>query len=377
MKVLIAMDSFKGTYGSLEVAGIVEKGIRKVYGNAEVKKIALADGGEGIVRSLVEGLNGEYVHVKVCGPLGNRVTAEYVLVNGDTAILEMAEASGLCLVPEDKRDPFATSTYGTGELIADAVGRGCKKIILGIGGSATNDGGMGMASALGIRFLDRYGNAIGQGGGSLDRLVHIDMSCINPGIRDIELLAACDVDNPLCGEKGASRVYGPQKGATQKMVEILDQNLLHYAGKIKELLSIDVLDMKGAGAAGGLGAGLVAFCGAKLVKGVDLVLDSLDFDEKVKDADIVITGEGRIDEQTVHGKVPVGVAARAKKYGKPVFAIAGFADQGAEQVYLHGIDAVISSIVGPMSLDNAIRQSPKLIEGAAERLFRIIHAMEK
>jgi glycerate 2-kinase len=377
MKVLIAMDSFKGTFGSLEIAGIVEKGIKKVYGNAEVNKIAMADGGEGTVRSLVEGLNGEYVRVEVCDPLENRIMAEYGIVNGDTAIMEMAEASGLCLVPEDQRNPLVTSTYGTGELIADAVGKGCRKIILGIGGSATNDGGMGMATALGIRFLDRNENAIGQGGGSLDRLVHIDMSCLNPGIREIEFLVACDVDNPLCGDNGASRVYGLQKGATQKMVEILDQNLSHYAEVIKESLSVDVLDMKGAGAAGGLGAGLVAFCDAKLAKGVDIVLDILNFNEKVKDSDIVITGEGRIDEQTVYGKVPVGVAARAKKYGKPVFAIAGFTAKGAELVYLHGIDAVISSMVGPMSLDEAIMQSPKLIEEAAERLFRIIHAMEK
>jgi glycerate 2-kinase len=377
MKVLIAMDSFKGTFGSLEIAGIVEKGIKKVYGNAEVNKIAMADGGEGTVRSLVEGLNGEYVRVEVCDPLENRIMAEYGIVNGDTAIMEMAEASGLCLVPEDQRNPLVTSTYGTGELIADAVGKGCRKIILGIGGSATNDGGMGMATALGIRFLDRNENAIGQGGGSLDRLVHIDMSCLNPGIREIEFLVACDVDNPLCGDNGASRVYGLQKGATQKMVEILDQNLSYYAEVIKESLSVDVLDMKGAGAAGGLGAGLVAFCDAKLAKGVDIVLDILNFNEKVKDSDIVITGEGRIDEQTVYGKVPVGVAARAKKYGKPVFAIAGFTAKGAELVYLHGIDAVISSMVGPMSLDEAIMQSPKLIEEAAERLFRIIHAMEK
>ncbi len=377
MRVLIATDSFKGSLKSLEAADLIEKGIRRVYGAAQVEKIAIADGGEGTVEAIVESLKGEYRYAEVSDPIGNKVRARYGIVNGDTAIIEMAEASGLYLVPKDKRNPLTTSTYGTGELIRDAMSLGCRKIILGIGGSATNDGGMGMAAALGVKFLDKNGNHLEMGGGSLNKLQRIDLSGIIPLVGETEFVVACDVNNPLCGERGASRVFGPQKGASPEMVEMLDKNLLHYADIIRKDLSQDVKDTPGAGAAGGLGAGLMVFCKAKLTKGIDIVLNTINIDDRIKEADIVITGEGRLDEQTAYGKVPVGIGLRAKKYGKPVFAVAGSIAKGAGLVYQHGIDAAMSSITSPMTIDEAIRESPRLIEEASERLFRIIRAVEK
>lgn len=377
MKVLIATDSFKGSLKSLEAADIIEKGIRRVYSAAQVEKIAIADGGEGTVEAMVESLQGEYRYAEVSDPIGNKVRARYGIVNGDTAIIEMAEASGLYLVPKDKRNPLTTSTYGTGELIRDALSRGCRKIILGIGGSATNDGGMGMAAALGVKFLDQDGNHLAMGGGFLDRLQKIDISGIISLVDETEFVVACDVNNPLCGERGASRVFGPQKGASPQMVDMLDKNLRHYADIINKNLSIDVFDTPGAGAAGGLGAGLMVFCKAKLMKGMDIVLNTINIDDRIKEADIVITGEGRLDEQTAYGKVPVGIGLRAKKYGKLVFAIAGSIAAGAELVYQHGIDSAMSAIAAPMTLDEAISDSPRLIEEASERLFRIIRAVGK
>jgi glycerate 2-kinase len=248
---------------------------------------------------------------------------------------------------------------------------------LGIGGSATNDGGMGMAAALGVKFLDSDGIHLEMGGGFLDRLHKIDISGILPMVGETEFVVACDVNNPLCGEKGASRVFGPQKGASPQMVEILDKNLLHYAVIIKKDISRDIKDVPGAGAAGGLGAGLMVFCKAKLMKGIDIVLDTINIDDRIKEADIVITGEGRLDEQTAYGKVPAGIGLRAKKYGKPVFAVAGSIAKGAGLVYRQGVDSAMSAIAAPMTIDEAIRESPRLIEEASERLFRIIRAVEK
>jgi len=375
MKVLIAMDSFKGNFDSLTVAGIVERGIRKVYKDATIDKVAIADGGEGTVDAIVKTLNGRYERIEVTGPMGSKVIAKYGIVDGNTAVIEMAEASGLALVPENERNPLRASTYGTGELILDAINKGCTRIIMGIGGSATNDGGTGMARALGARFLDSEGKELDEGGGSLDSLARIDISGMNEKIASTEFIVACDVTNPLYGEKGASAVFGPQKGADSEMVKTLDNNLRHYSEIVKRDLGIDVANEPGTGAAGGLGYGLMVFCKARLTKGIEMVLDTIKIENRMKDVDVVITGEGRVDGQTVFGKVPVGIAARAKKFGKPVFAIAGFMDEGADLVYDHGIDAVMSSMIGPMTLQEAIEESESLIERASERLFRIIKAV--
>lgn len=375
MRVLIASDSFKGSLGSLEVADMIEKGIRNVYSDAYVDKVAVADGGEGTVSAFTHNLGGEYIYTEVKGPLGETVRARYGIIHGKTAVIEMAEASGLCLVPEDKRNPLLTSTYGTGELIIDALSKGCRDIIIGIGGSATNDGGAGMAAALGVKFMDKEGNSFLPAGGSLGNICSISMDGINPDILNARITAACDVDIPLCGPRGASRVFAPQKGATPGMAEILDKNLQNYASVIKKDLRMDIADTPGAGAAGGLGAGLMVFCGAMFKNGIDLLLDKANIDEKIRLCDIVITGEGRIDGQTAMGKAPCGIAKRAKLLGKPVFAVAGQIGDGAQMVYEKGIDSVISIIPGPMSLNEALKSSPGLIENAAQRLFRVIHAM--
>lgn len=369
------MDSFKGNLSSLEVARIVENGIRRVYDDAEIDKVAIADGGEGTLDTIVNSKGGEYIYAYVTGPAGNKVKARYGIIDGTTAVIEMAEASGLPLLPKDLQNPMNTSTFGTGELIIDAVNRGCTKIIMGIGGSATNDGGAGMAMALGVKFLDINGDTIGFGGGALKSLYKIDASGVNKKIKDTEFLVACDVDNPLCGEKGASRIFGPQKGATSEMIKVLDKNLSHYADIVKRDIGKDIKNIPGSGAAGGLGGGLMTFCDASLLKGIKVVLDVINIEDRIKETNVVITGEGSINEQTIHGKVPVGVALRAKAYGKPVFVIAGFIDKGAELVYEYGVDSVMSSMVGPMTLNEAIKESPKLIEEAAERLFRIIKAV--
>lgn len=375
MRVLIAMDSFKGNLSSLEVAQVVENGIRKVYPDASVEKIAMADGGEGTADTLVNYFNGRTVEVEVCGPLSQPVIARYGIVNDTTAIMEMAQASGITLIDKSKLNPLYASTFGTGQMILDAVNRGCRKIIIGIGGSATNDGGQGMAAALGVRFSDRNGIPVGWGGGALINIADIDLSRLEPKLKEIEFIAACDVDNPLCGENGASNVFGPQKGATPEMIDILDRGLRNYAKVIGRKTGIDILSIKGSGAAGGLGGGLTAFCHARLDKGIEIIMDTVHIDKKIQNADIVITGEGRADYQSAYGKVPSGVAGRCKKYRKPVFAIAGYADKGYRELYKCGIDSVISSIVAPMDNDEAIRNSVQMIEDASERLFRTIRAV--
>ena len=324
MKVLIAMDSFKGTFSSLSVANMIENGLKRVYKIAVVDKISIADGGEGTVEAIIQSMEGKYVFTKVLDPLGNQIDARYGIVNETVAVIEMAEASGLSLIPEKNRNPLATSSYGTGQLILHALNKGCKKIIMGIGGSATNDGGVGMATALGAKFLDEKGKELKYGGGVLDKLHHIDINNLDERVNGVEFIVACDVNNPLYGENGASKIFAPQKGADLKMVEKLDKNLYHYSNIIEQDLGKKVGNIPGAGAAGGLGAGLMAFCNAKLSRGIDVVLDMLDIDERIKKADIIITGEGRIDSQTVCGKVPIGIAGRAKQFDKPVFAIAGF-----------------------------------------------------
>jgi len=372
MKVIVAPDSFKGSSTSIAVANAIEKGIKKVFPDAEVIKIPIADGGEGTVEALVLGAGGTFKEVDVKGPLGETVKARYGVLNNGSAVIEMASASGLPLVPENLRNPLVTTTYGTGELIRAALNEGCKKIIIGIGGSATNDGGIGMAQALGVSFKDSENCELGFGGGQLDKLETIDISGIDPRLKDTEIIVACDVSNPLCGERGASAVYGPQKGATPEMVKQLDSNLRHYAEKIKAQLGMDIADIPGSGAAGGLGAGLIVFCGARLKSGIETVLDEVGIDTHLPTADLVITGEGRIDSQSVYGKVPVGVGQRVKKYNKPVLAIVGGIGQGAQAVYEYGVDGIMSIVNNAMPLSEAMERSSELLEDAAERVMRII-----
>ncbi|TAI49919.1 glycerate kinase [Bacillus paralicheniformis] len=355
MKIVIAPDSFKESMTSLEAARSIEKGFKAVLPDAEYVNIPVADGGEGTVQALVDATGGDIVQQTVTGPLGKPVKAAYGLLgDGKTAVIEMAEASGLHLVPPGQRNPLLTTTRGTGELILDAAEKGVSNIIIGLGGSATNDGGAGMAAALGVKFLNRDGEEIENGGGALAEIAKIDVSGLNPQLKHIHFEAACDVDNPLTGSRGASAVFGPQKGANSEMTALLDQNLKHYAAAVKAELGCEIDSIPGAGAAGGLGAGLCAFLKAELKSGVDIVLDTLSFSERIKGADLVITGEGKIDGQTVSGKTPAGVAKRARSENIPVIAFAGSLGEGCELVYDIGISALFSIVPGISSLENAL-----------------------
>ncbi|MBO8138847.1 MAG: glycerate kinase [Desulfotomaculum sp.] len=377
MKVLVAVDSFKGSLSSIEVAEAVKKGIYRVFPQAQVMTVPMADGGEGTVDALVTATGGKLITVNVTGPLGAPVEAQFGLLPDGTAVLEMAAASGLPLVPENKRNPSITTTYGTGELIKAALDYGATSIVLGIGGSATNDGGAGMAQALGVHLLDEEGKELGYGGGQLKKLHRIDTRDMDPRIKTVKIQVACDVQNPLCGPTGASAVYGPQKGAAPEMVKELDSNLRHFAGIIKKQLGVDVAEVPGAGAAGGLGAGLIAFAGAELRPGVEIVLDTVNIDSLMQDADLVITGEGQIDEQSAYGKVPVGVAARAAKYNLPVIAIAGSIGPGAAKLYELGIDSIVTIASGPLTLKEAMADAAELTTSASERTFRLLKIGQK
>lgn len=373
MKVVIASDSFKGSCSSLEVAEAIEKGIRRICDDIEIVKIPVADGGEGTVDTLVIGTGGQYEEVEVVGPLGKKIKAKYGILEGNIAVIEMAAASGLPLLKEEERNPMIATTYGTGEMIKAAMEKGCRKIFIGIGGSATNDGGAGMAQALGVSFKDKEGKEIGYGGKALASIADIDISNIDVRLKETEITVISDVTNPLCGLNGASYIYGPQKGATPEMIKELDASLKHYAKIINEKLGKDIIDIPGAGAAGGLGAGLIAFCNASLCQGIEKVLDLTNIEDYLADADLVITGEGQIDSQTVYGKVPVGVAKRAAKYDVPVIAIVGSVGEGASEVYAHGVDAIMSIVNRPMSLSEAVENAAELIENAAENAMRIFN----
>ncbi|MGE5578088.1 MAG: glycerate kinase [Syntrophothermus sp.] len=373
MKVVIAPDSYKGSLTALEVATAIETGFRRVFPGAEIVKVPMADGGEGTVQSLVDATGGQIIRVPVTGPLGERVEAFYgILGDGKTAIIEMAAASGLPLVPKEKRDPRITTTFGTGELIRSALDRGCRRLLIGIGGSATNDGGAGMAQALGARLEDEAGREIPPGGAALCRLARIDIAGMDRRLAEAEIVAACDVDNPLYGPRGAAAVYGPQKGATPAMVEELDGCLRHYAEVARKDLGVDIADLPGAGAAGGLGGGLVAFLHARLRPGVEIVIEATDLAGKVRDADLVITGEGGIDRQTIYGKAPIGVARTAKRFGVPVVVIAGSVTDDADVVYEHGVDALESLVKRPMTLEEAVANAAALASSAAERVARLL-----
>ncbi|MFJ5983940.1 glycerate kinase [Enterobacter cancerogenus] len=373
MKIVIAPDSYKESLSALEVASAIENGFRDIFPTAEYVKLPVADGGEGTVEAMVAATGGRIVPVDVTGPLGERVDGFYGL-SGDeqSAFIEMAAASGLERVAPSKRNPLITTSWGTGELIRHALDAGVKHIIIGIGGSATNDGGAGMVQALGAKLLDANGQPVGQGGGELANLVRIDVSELDRRLADCRIEVACDVTNPLTGEEGASAIFGPQKGATPEMIVTLDNALEHYAQVIARDLDIDVLHLAGGGAAGGMGAALYAFCGAQLRQGIEIVTDALHLDEQVADADLVITGEGRIDSQTIHGKVPVGVARVAKRYNKPVIGIAGSLTADVGVVHDHGIDAVFSVIYTICSLEDALENASENVRMAARNIAAVL-----
>ena len=373
MKLLIAPDSFKDCMSALNVARAVGRGFCRFLPETETRIVPMADGGEGTVESLIDATGGRKITVEVLDPLLRPVKSFFGITgDGTTAVIEMAAASGLELLKKDERNPWVTSTYGTGQLIRHALDRGCRKILLGIGGSATNDCGAGMASALGVRFLDSKGEEAGPGGGALSGIRNINMDALDPGIRESEILVACDVTNPLTGKSGASQVYGPQKGADPGMVTQLDAGLSHLSSLIRDQLGKEVADIPGAGAAGGLGAGLMAFLGGKLMKGFELVAGVVNLEEHIQWADLVITGEGRMDGQTRFGKTPFGVAHLARRYGTPVIGIAGSLGEGSEELLEHGFHALIPISEGPAGLQETIDQAGVLLERTGDRIGRLI-----
>ncbi|MFA9398234.1 MAG: glycerate kinase [Clostridiaceae bacterium] len=373
MKIIIAPDSFKGSLSAKEVADNVEIGIRRVLEKVEIVKVPMADGGEGTVQSLVDSTNGRIIELIVTGPIFKKVNSFYgILGDGKTAIIEMASASGLPLLNDEEKNPMNTTTYGTGELIKDALDKGCRKIIIGIGGSATNDGGVGMLAALGIQFLDENSKEIKPIGGELNKISSINMDKVDKRINECEFISACDVDNPLVGKNGASYIFAPQKGATEAQVKTLDANLNHYADIIEKTLNISVANYKGAGAAGGLGAGILAFLNGNMQKGIDIVIQTTNLEEKIKDADLIITGEGMIDYQTQFGKTPYGVCLLGKRYNIPVIAIAGGLGKKYRELYDLGFKSIFSIVDKPMKLEDSIKNSDRLIQDVSERIMRII-----
>lgn len=373
MKIVIAPDSYKESLSALEVAQAVEAGFRQVFPDADYVLVPVADGGEGTVDAMVAATGGRKETVTVSGPLGEPVEAFYGLTgDGDTAVIEMAAASGLARVPPDRRNPLLTNSRGTGELIRAALDAGARRFILGIGGSATNDGGAGMVQALGVRLLDLEGRELDGSGGDLARLERIDVSALDPRLAECRIEVACDVDNPLTGARGASAVFGPQKGATPEMVQVLDANLARLARIVGRDLGVAVDTVPGAGAAGGMGAAMLAFFGATLKPGIEIVTAAVDLDDHVRDADLVITGEGRIDFQTVHGKTPIGVARVAKRHGKPVIGIAGSLGAEVGVVHAHGIDAVFSVLGKPCTLDEALRDAAANVELTARNVAAVL-----
>lgn len=378
MRVVIAPDSFKGSLSAWEAAEAMAAGVRRLWPQAETVLVPMADGGEGTTEALVRATGGRLQEKTVTGPLGEPVRAGFgILGDGETGVIEMAAAAGLYLVPEERRDPRVTTTYGVGELIRAALDAGCRRLVVGIGGSATNDGGVGMAQALGARFTDAAGREIGRGGGSLGELAHIDLTGLDPRLKAVAVRVACDVDNPLCGPRGAAAVYGPQKGATPEMVATLDANLSHLAKVIAQDLGRSVADIPGAGAAGGLGAGLIAFLDASLMPGVEMVIQAVNLPARVAGADLVLTGEGKIDAQTAFGKTPAGVARVAKAAGLPVIAVAGGIGDDVEPVYSCGIDALYPLTPYPLALGEAMQRGGELLALATERALRLVAVGKK
>ncbi|WP_431225830.1 glycerate kinase [Serratia sp. L9] len=377
-KVVIAPDSFKESLSALEVAQAIERGFRQIYPEAHFVKLPMADGGEGTVDAMVAATGGKIIDVQVSGPAGKTTAAFYGLLGeGETAVIEMAAASGLHLVACDERDPRVTTSFGTGELILAALESGVTAIILGIGGSATNDGGAGMMQALGAKLLDKHHQELKPGGAALAQLAHIDLSQLDPRLQQVKITVACDVDNPLCGEQGASAIFGPQKGATQEMVQELDLALHHYGSLLEQTTGRAVLHRPGAGAAGGMGAALIGFLDAELRPGIEIVIETLHLEEAMRDADLVITGEGRLDSQSIHGKTPIGVAWVAKRHQLPVIAIAGSLARDYQIVHQHGIDAAFSVIDRIVTLPEALADAAHNLEVTARNVAAVWQQAQK
>lgn len=379
MKVVISIDSLKGSLTSMEAANAIKNGILKVKKECEVVIKPLADGGEGTVDALVEGMNGQAIITEVTGPVKEKVKAKYgILKETNTAIMEMAQAAGFALVPTELKNPLYTTTYGVGEMIKEAVAKGCRNFIVGIGGSATNDAGVGMLQALGFEFYDENDNLVGLGGQVLNRIKRINTSNRIKELDECNFKIACDVNNPLYGENGAAYIYGPQKGATPEIVKLLDEGLINFAEVVKKDLDKDIAQVPGVGAAGGLGFAFLGFLNSKLESGIKIILDEINLDEAVKEADIVITGEGRLDNQTAMGKAPIGVAKVAKKYGAKVIAIAGCTTDDAIKCNEEGIDAYFSIVNSAMTIEEAIKKENaiKNMTLTTTQIFRLIDAMK-
>lgn len=369
---ILVPDSFKGTLSAIEVCNIMKSSIKNLYKDANIISVPVADGGEGTVDAFLYALGGEKKSVWVSDAFNEqKILAHYAMLKDDIAVIEMAACAGLPLV-KNRLEPDKTTTFGVGELIIDAIDSGAKKIILGLGGSATNDGGCGMAAALGVKFKDEQDQEFIPTGGTLSQIYKIDMNNIYSKIKDIEFISMCDVDNPLCGKLGASAVFAPQKGADEDMVKLLDEGLAHLAKIIKRDLHIEVKDIKGAGAAGGLGAGSIAFLKSKLTKGIDVILDTIKFDELVSKADIVFTGEGKFDSQSLHGKVVMGVANRSQKYKTPVIVVTGAIGENIQEAYNKGITAIFSINKEPMEFSKSALKSKENMILTMENILRLL-----
>ena len=369
---ILVPDSFKGTLSAIEVCNIMKSSIKNLYKDANIISVPVADGGEGTVDAFLYALGGEKKSIWVSDAFNEqKILAHYAMLKDDIAVIEMAACAGLPLV-KNRLEPDKTTTFGVGELIIDAVNSGAKKIILGLGGSATNDGGCGMAAALGVKFKDEQDQEFIPTGGTLSQIYKIDMNNIYSKIKDVEFISMCDVDNPLCGKLGASAVFAPQKGADEDMVKLLDEGLAHLAKIIKRDLHIEVKDIKGAGAAGGLGAGSIAFLQSKLTKGIDVILDTINFDELVSKADIVFTGEGKFDSQSLHGKVVMGVANRSQKYKTPVIVVTGAIGENIQEAYNKGITAIFSINKEPMEFSKSALKSKENMILTMENILRLL-----
>ena len=378
MKIVVAVDSFKGSMSSLEAGYAVKNGIEKVFENAKVIVTPIADGGEGTVDALVSGLNGKLKQVMVTNPLGEKISASYGIVKGNTAVIEMSAAAGITLIPTNKLNPMKTTTYGVGEIIKDAILSNCNNFIIGIGGSATNDGGVGMLQALGFEFSDDLGNQVPFGAEGLSKIVKISDKNALPQLKNCTFNIACDVSNPLCGEKGCSRIFSPQKGAKEEDIEVMDNYLLSYANLTKLLYPSSNKDLPGAGAAGGLGFAFSSYLNGKLTSGIQLILNAINFDGIVKDADLVITGEGRMDSQTAMGKTPIGIANLAKKHGATVIAFTGSATYDSNVLNKLGIDAIFPIVRGASSLEDAMntKNAMKNMEATVEQVMNLIKTLK-